>query len=108
MTDQLRARLPGCANSKALPPIQSIQQLGGLRLGHSSGTAAGETNLAIAIDIRRNGHQLCHAARPGTSANNDAWIVRKVRLVADRCSVLDGIRPRRSWLWPSKIRRATS
>ena len=50
-------------------------------MGTAAVTAAGEANLAIAIDIRRNGHQLCHVARPGTSANNDAWIVRKVRLV---------------------------
>jgi uncharacterized protein (UPF0303 family) len=37
--------------------------------------------LAIAIDITRGGHQLFHASLPGTSADNDEWIKRKVRLV---------------------------
>lgn len=36
---------------------------------------------AITIDIRRNGQQLFHCALPGTSADNDAWIARKNRVV---------------------------
>ncbi|MDX1524088.1 MAG: heme-degrading domain-containing protein [Anaerolineae bacterium] len=38
-------------------------------------------NLPITIDITRGGHQLFHASRPGTSADNDEWVKRKVRLV---------------------------
>lgn len=39
-------------------------------------------NLPITIDISRsNGHQLFHASRPGTAADNDEWVKRKVRLV---------------------------
>ena len=38
-------------------------------------------NLPITIDIRRGEHQVFHASRPGTSADNDAWVMRKVRLV---------------------------
>ena len=37
--------------------------------------------LPITIDIRRGGHQLFHASRPGTTADNDEWVNRKVRLV---------------------------
>jgi uncharacterized protein (UPF0303 family) len=37
--------------------------------------------LPVTIDLRRAGHQLFHAALPGTAADNDAWIERKVRLV---------------------------
>jgi uncharacterized protein (UPF0303 family) len=37
----------------------------------------------ITVDIRRGGQQLFHAALPGTSADNDGWIDRKVR-VAER------------------------
>ncbi len=38
-------------------------------------------NLPITIDISRGGHQLFHASRPGTSADNDEWVKRKIRLV---------------------------
>jgi uncharacterized protein (UPF0303 family) len=37
--------------------------------------------LPIAIDITRGDHQLFHASLSGTSADNDEWIKRKVRLV---------------------------
>jgi uncharacterized protein (UPF0303 family) len=35
----------------------------------------------VTIDIRRHGQQLFHCALPGTSADNDAWVRRKVRVV---------------------------
>ncbi|MET4924333.1 heme-degrading domain-containing protein [Streptomyces sp. PSRA5] len=35
----------------------------------------------VAIDIRRGGQQLFHCALPGSSADNDAWIDRKRRVV---------------------------
>jgi uncharacterized protein (UPF0303 family) len=37
--------------------------------------------LSITIDITRGEHQLFHAGMRGTSADNDEWIKRKVRLV---------------------------
>jgi uncharacterized protein (UPF0303 family) len=40
-----------------------------------------KNNLPITIDIRRGEQQLFHASRPGTSADNDEWVNRKVRLV---------------------------
>jgi uncharacterized protein (UPF0303 family) len=42
---------------------------------------ARERELPISIDIRRNGQQLFHAARPGTTAENDSWIERKTNVV---------------------------
>ncbi len=48
----------------------------------------------VTVDIRRNGQQLFHYALPGTSADNDAWILRKTRTV-DRfacSSLLVGLR----------------
>jgi uncharacterized protein (UPF0303 family) len=37
--------------------------------------------LPITIDIARGDHQLFHASLQGTSADNDEWVKRKVRLV---------------------------
>jgi uncharacterized protein (UPF0303 family) len=37
--------------------------------------------LPVTIDITRGQHQLFHASLRGTSADNDEWIKRKVRLV---------------------------
>lgn len=42
---------------------------------------AGERDLPVAIDIRRGEQQLFHAALPGSAADNDVWIERKVRVV---------------------------
>ena len=38
-------------------------------------------NISVTIDIRRGGHQLFHYSMLGTSADNDEWVNRKVRLV---------------------------
>ena len=38
-------------------------------------------DLPVAVDIRRGTQQLFHAALPGSTADNDAWIERKVRVV---------------------------
>ena len=51
------------------------------RLGSAMVAAATERALPVTIDIRRHGHQLFHAALPGTTAENDSWIERKVNVV---------------------------
>jgi uncharacterized protein (UPF0303 family) len=43
--------------------------------------AAQEQSAPVAIDIRRNGHQLFHAALSGATPDNDEWIRRKVNVV---------------------------
>lgn len=40
-----------------------------------------ERGLPVAVDIRRGEQQLFHYAAPGSSADNDAWIERKIRVV---------------------------
>ena len=40
-----------------------------------------DRKLPVAIDITRSGHQLYHAALPGSTPDNDAWILRKSRVV---------------------------
>jgi uncharacterized protein (UPF0303 family) len=37
--------------------------------------------LPIVADVRRGDHQLFHASLAGTTADNDAWVDRKVRVV---------------------------
>jgi uncharacterized protein (UPF0303 family) len=51
------------------------------RLGSAMVAAATERSLAVTIDIRRHGQLLFHAAQPGTTAENDSWIERKVNVV---------------------------
>ncbi|MER6682756.1 heme-degrading domain-containing protein [Streptomyces olivaceoviridis] len=42
---------------------------------------AQERQAPVAIDIHRAGQQLFHAALPGSTPDNDAWIARKRRVV---------------------------
>ncbi len=51
------------------------------RLGSLLAEMAGERRLPVAIDIRRGAQQIFHYALPGSSADNDAWIARKSRVV---------------------------
>lgn len=58
---------------------------------------ARERDLPVTVDVRRHGHQLFHASRPGTTPDNDTWVQRKSRAV-DRFGVpsfLLGLRSRR-------------
>src|SRR4051812_45893358 len=50
-------------------------------LGCALVAAAREQSAPVAIDVARNGHQLFHAALPGATPDNDAWIRRKARVV---------------------------
>ncbi|MBD8058816.1 heme-degrading domain-containing protein [Cellulomonas sp. JH27-2] len=53
-------------------------------------------DLPVTVDVRRGTQQLFHAARPGTVADNDSWIERKVRVVErfGASSFLVGLRSR--------------
>lgn len=42
---------------------------------------ARERGLPVAIDVTLGDQQVFHAALPGSSADNDAWIARKTRVV---------------------------
>ncbi|MEV6611621.1 heme-binding protein [Kutzneria sp. NPDC051319] len=50
-------------------------------LGQQMVLAARRRELPVVVSIERNGQRLFHAALPGTSADNDAWVDRKVRVV---------------------------
>ena len=51
------------------------------RLGSLLVELATERGLPVAVDIRRGAQQLFHAGLPGSVADNDRWIERKVRVV---------------------------
>jgi uncharacterized protein (UPF0303 family) len=50
-------------------------------LGSQLVELARSRNLSVTVDITRGAHHLFHASLPGTSADNDEWVKRKVRLV---------------------------
>ncbi|MBE1875166.1 heme-degrading domain-containing protein [Myceligenerans pegani] len=51
------------------------------RLGSRLTELATERELPVTIDIRTGTQQVFHAARPGTTPDNDSWVERKVRVV---------------------------
>ncbi|WP_326765752.1 heme-degrading domain-containing protein [Streptomyces sp. NBC_01591] len=50
-------------------------------LGDLLVSMARKRHAPVAIDIRRGAQQMFHAALPGSSADNDAWIDRKRKVV---------------------------
>ena len=62
-------RLPGFTNDDAW------------ELGSALVATARREGAPVAIGIIRNGQRLFHAALPGSSSDNDAWIERKNRVV---------------------------
>ena len=52
------------------------------RLGVRLVEAARSRSAPVAVDIRRGDHHLFHAALPGSAPDNDAWLLRKARVVA--------------------------
>ena len=50
-------------------------------LGSAMVASARAAGAPVAVDITRHGHQLFHAALPGSSPDNDRWIERKARVV---------------------------
>ena len=51
------------------------------QIGSQMVKRAKHDNLPITIDITRGQQQLFHYSMPGTAADNDEWVKRKVRLV---------------------------
>ena len=50
-------------------------------VGSALAATARAQRLPVAVDIRRHGHQLFHAALRGSSPDNDRWVERKARVV---------------------------
>lgn len=64
------------------------------RLGSLLVERARGRDLPVAVAIRRNGQRLFHAALPGSAADNDDWLQRKMNVVDrfSRSSYLVGTR----------------
>jgi uncharacterized protein (UPF0303 family) len=52
-----------------------------IALGQAIVSAATGRRLAVTVDVRRGDQVVFHASLEGTTADNDAWVERKVRLV---------------------------
>lgn len=66
------------------------------RLGSRLVELATERDLSVTIDVRKGTQQVFHAAREGTTPDNDTWVERKVRVVYrfGASSYLVGLRAR--------------
>ena len=78
---ELRALIQLLQTQQQLLQLRRFTNDDALQLGSRIVAVAQERKLAVTVDIRRHGHQLFHAALPGTTPDNDAWIERKVRVV---------------------------
>ena len=69
------------AAQEALLVFESFTNDDAIAVGLALVDAARAGQLAITVDVRRGEQQVFHAALPGTTADNDAWVERKVRVV---------------------------
>ena len=81
MTDEERQLIASLEAQEQRLVFDRFDNAEAWRLGNAMVTAAIERALPVTIDIRRHGHQLFHAALPGTTPENDVWIQRKINVV---------------------------
>lgn len=87
MNDETSALLAELAEQEERLVFAMFDNDDAWRLGCSLVDMARQRGLPVTVDIRCNGHQLFHAALPGTAPEHDLWIERKVRVVEHlRCS----------------------
>jgi uncharacterized protein (UPF0303 family) len=81
VSDGLRALIASLEAQEERLVFTRFDNADAWRLGSAMVAAATDRALPVTIDIRRHGQQLFHAAMPGTTAENDSWIERKVNVV---------------------------
>ncbi|VBB07022.1 haem-degrading [Lucifera butyrica] len=79
--EDLQELLTQVKNEEELLQFASFTNETALALGTQLANTAAQKGKAVTVDICRNGQQLFHYAMTGTSADNDAWIQRKNRVV---------------------------
>jgi uncharacterized protein (UPF0303 family) len=87
MSDETSALLAELAEQEERLVFTGFDNDDAWRLGCLLVDMARQRRLPVTVDIRCNGHQLFHAALPGTAPTHDLWIERKARVVEHlRCS----------------------
>ena len=81
MTEQLQDLIAEIEAQERELVLTRFDNTDAWRLGCLLVELATARQLPVAIDIRRGTQQLFHAALPGSVADNDTWIERKVRVV---------------------------
>ena len=81
MTDDLATLIAAVEEQERRLVFPSFTEAEAWALGCLLVNLATERDLPVAVDIRRGQQQLFHAGLPGSSADNDTWIDRKVRVV---------------------------
>ncbi|WP_433538437.1 heme-degrading domain-containing protein [Micromonospora sp. CA-249363] len=61
--------------------LAGLTETDAYELGVRAVTAAAERGLPISVGVWRTGRQLFHCGLPGSTADNDAWLRRKGRVV---------------------------
>ena len=72
--------IPELKQQEELLQFSSFSNADAVAIGLDLYETAKAQNLPITLDIMRNGQQLFHLSMPGTSADNDQWVIRKCRL----------------------------
>ena len=98
--NELESRIAELEAQEAELQFKSFSNEDALELGLAMVERARSRGLSVTVDISRAGQQLFHYACPGTSADNDQWIIRKSRAVLrfGHSSMLLGVRLKLSGL----------
>ncbi|GAA1655583.1 heme-degrading domain-containing protein [Actinoplanes couchii] len=81
MSDELQQLIGAVEEQERRLVFPAFTEADAWELGSLLVRLATERGLPVAVDIRRGQQQLFHAGLAGSSADNDAWIDRKVRVV---------------------------
>ena len=98
--EELESRVAELEAQEAELQFEAFSNEDALELGLDLVERARERGLSVTVDVSRAGQQLFHYACPGTSADNDQWIIRKSRAVMrfGHSSMLLGVRLKLSGL----------
>ena len=94
MTEDPSALLAELAGQETTLVFSSFDNLTAWRVGTAIAERAVADELPVAVSVRRNGQRLFHVGLPGSSADNDVWLDRKMAVVDlyGRSSYLVGTR----------------